>query len=125
MAIFPTFGFVEFFDQSLGQAFSFLGLTDLYTVIQMLFKVFTDTYLPRINDFGMVRHLWMPEPYVEGYSPLRYSVTTSPTFLPVWLDHFLLKKSLFKRWVYATMVVYQSMDCSSSFILSKINKFKI
>jgi len=117
----PAFGFVEFFDQAFVRAFSFLGLADLYTVIQMLFKVFADTYLPRVNDFGMVRHLWMPEPFVEGYPPLRYSVTTSPSFLPIWLDHFFIEKNLYlkdgfmqqwlyvKAWIVLAALYYQKL----------------
>jgi len=80
MVMLPTFGFFEFIDKGFGQVFSFLGLSDLYMIIQLLFKTFADAYLPRVNDFGMVRHLWMPEPFVEGYPPLIYSVPTNPSF---------------------------------------------
>ena len=60
MSAFFDFGFTEFVDQSFGRIFTLLGLSDLYAIIQMLFKTFADSYLPKVNEFGMVRHLWMP-----------------------------------------------------------------
>ena len=121
MAMLPTFGFFEFIDKGFGQVFSFLGLSDLYMIIQLLFKTFADAYLPRVNDFGMVRHLWMPEPFVEGYPPLIYSVPTNPSFLPLWLDHFFIEKNLYlqngfmqqwlytKAWIVLAALYYQKL----------------
>ena len=121
MSAFFDFGFTEFVDQSFGRIFTLLGLSDLYAIIQMLFKTFADSYLPKVNEFGMVRHLWMPEPFVEGFPPLRYSVPAGPHFLPSIIDRFFIEHNLYlqdgfmkqwlyiKAWVVLTALYYQKL----------------
>ena len=47
--------------------------------------------------YSYVRALWMPDPYIEGFAPLRFAVPLGPNYLPIWIDHFFIEKQLYMR----------------------------
>ena len=48
-----------------------------------------------LPTYSYVRALWMPDPYIEGFAPLRFAVPLGPNYLPIWIDHFFIEKQLY------------------------------
>lgn len=48
-----------------------------------------------LPTYSYVRALWMPDPYIEGFAPLRFAVPLGPNYLPIWMDHFFIEKQLY------------------------------